>query len=89
VAKSIYEIGRCLFMLGKYDDCISHFSGMLTTYPRHPDLGEALFFIGQSYEKQGKKDNAATFYRKLLSMVPDEENAVNMKSKKALQALGV
>jgi TolA-binding protein len=89
VAKSIYEIGRCLFMLGKYDDCITHFSGMITTYPRHPDLGEALFFIGQSYEKQSKKDNAATFYRKLLSMVPDEEDPVNMKSKKALQALGV
>jgi TolA-binding protein len=76
-------------MLGKYDDCITHFSGMITTYPKHPELGEALFFIGQSYEKQGKKDNAATFYRKLLSMIPDEDNPVNMKSKKALKALGV
>jgi CRP-like cAMP-binding protein len=89
VAKSIYEIGRCLFMLGKYDDCISHFSGMIVSYPKHPDLGEALFFIGQSYEMLGKKDKAATFYRKLLSMIPDEDDVVNIKTKKALQALGV
>jgi TolA-binding protein len=88
VAKSTYEIGRCFFMLGKYDDCISHLSRMITVYPKYPDLGEVLFFMGQSYEKLGKKDQAASFYRKILSMTPDEEDAVNIKARKALKDMG-
>jgi CRP-like cAMP-binding protein len=86
-AKSAYEIGRCLFLLNKYDDCIKHFTMMITKYPKHPDLGDALFFMGQSYEKNGRKDQAAVFYKKILTMVTDEDDAVNIKARRALKAL--
>ncbi|MDR0601975.1 MAG: cyclic nucleotide-binding domain-containing protein [Treponema sp.] len=87
VAKSSYEIGRCFFLLNKYDDCIKYYTVMLTRYPRHPDLRDAIFFIGQSYEKNGRKDQAVAFYRKILSMSTDEDDGTTIKAKRALKAL--
>jgi CRP-like cAMP-binding protein len=86
-AKSAYEIGRCLYLLNKFDDCIKYFTGMITKYPRHPDLGSGLFFMGQSYEKLGKKDQAVMFYKKILTTNSDEDEAVHIKAKRALKAL--
>jgi TolA-binding protein len=87
-AKSTYEIGRCLFMMNKFDECIQQFTIMITSYPKHPNLGDALFFMAQSHENRGKKDMAKVFYKQILSMIPDEEDPVNLKAKKALTTLG-
>jgi TolA-binding protein len=86
-AKSTYELGRCLFLLNKFDDCIKYYTGMINKYPRHPELGNSLYFMGQSYEKLNEKEQAATFYKKILTMIQDEEDAVVLKSKRALKAL--
>ena len=87
VAKSNFELGRCLFLLNKAEDCIKFFTVMLTRYPKHPDLADALFYIGQCYEKGNRKDQAQTFYKKILSMSGDEENGAVVKAKRALKAL--
>jgi TolA-binding protein len=87
VAKSSYEMGRCLFLLSKYENCIKYFTMLLTRYPKHPDLRDAIFFVGQSYEKTGRKDQAAAFYRKILSMAADEDDGTTIKAKRALKAL--
>ncbi len=87
VAKSVYELGRCLYLMGKYDESLKHYTAMISTYPKHPDLGNALYFIAQCYEKKGDKDRAATFYKKILSMNQDEDDSVHLKAKKALKAL--
>jgi CRP-like cAMP-binding protein len=85
-ARSAYEIGRCLFFLNKYEDCIKHFTVLLTNYPKHPELKDSMFFMGQSYEKSGKKEQAAAFYKKILSM-SDEDDGTNIKAQRALKAL--
>jgi TolA-binding protein len=86
-AKSFYEIGRCLFMMNKFEECIQHCTAMITTYPRHPNLGDALLLMGQSHENQGRKGQAETFYRKILVIVTEERDPVNMNAKKALAAI--
>jgi TolA-binding protein len=88
VAKSSYEIGRCFYFLNKYDECIKYYTVMITRYPKHPDLRDAIFYIGQSYEKNGRKDQAAAFYKKVLSMATADDDGTSVKAKKALKALG-
>jgi CRP-like cAMP-binding protein len=87
-AKSAFEIGRCLFLMGKYDDCINYFTRMITQYPKHPSLGEALFFMGQSYEKRNLKDQGISFYKKILSMIEDTADPVYIRTKQALKDAG-
>ena len=87
VAKSTFEIGRCLFLLSKFEDCIRYYTMMITKYPRHPDLADALFYMGQSYEKGSRRDQAQTFYKKILSMPGDEESGTKIKARRALKAL--
>ena len=87
VAKSTFEIGSCLFLLNKFDDCIKYYTMMITKYPKHPDLADALFYMGQSYERNNRKDQAVTFYRKILSMPGNEEDGTHVKARRALKAL--
>ena len=87
VAKSTFEIGSCLFLLNKFEDCIRYYTMMITKYPKHPDLADALFFMGQSYERTGKKDQAVIFYKKILSMSGNEEDGTHLKARRALKAL--
>jgi TolA-binding protein len=87
-ARSSYEIGRCLFLLGKFDECVKHYTVMLTKYPRHPDLRDAIFYIGQCNERTGRKEQAAAFYKKIIAMPADEGDGTTVKAKRALKALG-
>ncbi|MDR1307249.1 MAG: cyclic nucleotide-binding domain-containing protein [Treponema sp.] len=87
-AKSAFEIGRCLYILNKFEECIQYYSGMLNKYPRHPDLREVVFFIGQSNERQGRKDRALALYQRVLSMPASAGDGVTVKAKRALDGLG-
>ena len=86
-ARSSYELGRCMFMQNKFEDCIQHYTAMLTQYPRHPDLKDAVFLLGQCYEKNGKKGQAAAFYTKIISMPADPDDGTVAKARRALKAL--
>ncbi|MDR0504163.1 MAG: cyclic nucleotide-binding domain-containing protein [Treponema sp.] len=85
-AKASFEIGQCMFLMNKYDECIKYITNMLTKYPKHPGLKEAVFIMGQSNEKMGKKDQAAAFYKKVLSM-SEGDDETTVKVKRALSLL--
>jgi CRP-like cAMP-binding protein len=87
-ARSSFEIGRCMFLLKKYEDCLRYYTTMLTQYPKHPEIKDAMFIMGQCNEKIGRKDQAAAFYKKILSMSPGEDDGTTTKVKRALGALG-
>jgi TolA-binding protein len=87
VPKALYDMGRCLFMLGQHDLTIKHFTQMITTYPKHPDIVDTLFYLGQSYEKKGDVERAKGFFKKILSMESDEDASTRIKATKALRRL--
>lgn len=87
LSKAEFEVGRCLTHLKKYDEAIRHFTALIQKYPKHPDLKEALFLIGRSYEGKGDKPWARNFYEKIVSMSSEDEPTA-VRARKALQALG-
>jgi len=66
---------------------IRHFTQLVQTYPKHPDLVDTLYWLGQSYEKKGDKERATGFYKKILAMETDEDASVRLRAQKALRAL--
>ncbi len=85
-AKAIFELGRCLYSLKKYDETIRHYTSMIQKYPKHPELMEALFYVGNSYEEKDMPEKAQSFYNKILTMASDDD-PVKRKTKKALRKL--
>ncbi|MDC7125902.1 MAG: tetratricopeptide repeat protein [Spirochaetales bacterium] len=84
--KAYFEIGRCLFSMKKYEFCVKHFSGMINKYPKHPDMLEALLFIGKSYKMSEQPEKAKSFLNKVISMA-SEDTAVYEKASKELALL--
>jgi TolA-binding protein len=87
-AKSAYEMGRCLFFLGRYKHCIRYYTSLLARHPGHPNLCDIYYVMGQIQEKTGDKKRALFFYQKILSMSAGDGPAV-AKARRALKALGV
>jgi TolA-binding protein len=85
-AKAEFEMAKCLFYLKQYDSCIKSFTAIAQKFPKHPELKDALFFVGRSYEEKGEKAKAGGLYKKIVSMGPEDDPVVR-KVKKALRAL--
>jgi len=85
-AKAQYDMGRCLYYLAQFDASIQSFSALIQKYPKHPDLKEALFFVGKCYEAKKDTAKAKGFYNKILSMA-SEDDPLARKVKKALREL--
>jgi len=62
------------------------FTNLVKNYPRHPDLLEALYHVGRSYEQKEESAKAKGFYQKITSMASDGEPILR-KAKKALKNL--
>lgn len=88
LAKAQFDMGRCLFAIGQWDMSIKHFTGIIQSYPKHPDMADMLFIMGQSWDKKGDQGKAKAFYSKVLSMSADDDSSARIKAKKALNALG-
>ncbi len=84
--KAEFEMARCLFHLKQFDATIKSFTAIVQKAPKHPDLREALFLIGRSYEEKGDVGKAGGLYKKILTLAP-EDDAVVRKARKALKAL--
>jgi len=84
--KASFEIGRCMFLLNKYEESIKYYTNMLTKFPKHPNLSEVMYIMGQCNEKIGRKEQAIAFYKKIVSMGADDTTIE--KAERALVALG-
>jgi TolA-binding protein len=85
-AKAEFEMAKCLFYLKQFDSCIKSFTAIAQKFPKHPELKDALFFVGRSYEEKGDKTKASGIYKKIITMGTEDDPVVR-KVKKALRAL--
>jgi TolA-binding protein len=85
-AKAEFEMAKCLFYLKQYDNCIKSFTAIAQKFPKHPELKDALFFVGRSYEEKGDKAKAGSLYKKIISMGPEDDGVVR-KVRKALRTM--
>ena len=84
--KAEFEMAKCLFYLKQFDSCIKSFTAIVQKFPKHPEMKDALFFVGRSYEEKGEKAKAGGLFKKIMTMGTDEDPVVR-KAKKALRAL--
>ena len=84
--KAEFEMAKCLFYLKQYDSSIKSFSAIVQKFPKHPEMKEALFFVGRSYEEKGDKAKAGGLYKKIITMGTDDDPVIR-KVKKALRTL--
>jgi TolA-binding protein len=87
VVKSLFEIGRCLYNLAKYDAAIKHFTNLIQKYPKIQELKDALYYLGLCYQQKGEEERAKSFYDKILSMDGVDEG-LKRKVNKAIRSLG-
>jgi TolA-binding protein len=87
-AKGIYEIGRCLYFMNKYEECIKHYQHMILLHPKHQDIKDAMYYVGQAYERIGKKTVAAAWYKKIIALPFSDNDKTRSKTIQALEALG-
>ncbi len=81
--KSLFEKGRCLIKMDKPLESIETFSNLIKKFQKTDLLKNALFNIGEAYEKLGKYDKAINFYQKVVNTPPKE--SINSKAKKAIE----
>ncbi|MGQ9615815.1 MAG: cyclic nucleotide-binding domain-containing protein [Spirochaetota bacterium] len=85
IPKIEFEMGRCLLAMKRYNEAIAVFTNMIKQYPKDENLKDALFNIGIAYKQQGDNARAASFFEKVLKMLP--ESPVDRKAKKELASL--
>lgn len=86
--KCSLEIGRCYFGLKQFEQCVRFFGGLIKSSPEHPDLADAMFLVGQSYEGLNDKAKAASVYERILQLGDKVGDDVRKKVKNAQKALG-
>jgi TolA-binding protein len=86
IVKAQFEMSKCLFYLKQYDQCVQSFTAIIQKFPKHPELREAIFFIGRCYEEKGDAAKAGGLYKKVMTMAPEDDPVVR-KARKALKVM--
>ncbi|MGD8534314.1 MAG: tol-pal system protein YbgF [Candidatus Aminicenantes bacterium] len=73
VDDSLYWIGECYFSQEKHDEAIEQFNEMILNYPRGDKIPAAYLKKGLSLAELGKKEEALSVFKLLVSKFPLEE----------------
>lgn len=79
-----FEKGRKAYNSGKYDDAKKYLQEAVDL---NKDNVDAIYFFGRLYHKQGNKEKATEYYRKVVKDYPDSERVSEARSR--LNELGV
>jgi len=70
---AIYWIGECYFSQKKYDKAIEYFNELILNYPNGDKIPASYLKKGISLTEQGKKQEAISVFRLLITKYPLEE----------------
>lgn len=73
VDDSLYWIGECYFSQKKYEEAIEQFNELILNYPRGDKIPAAYLKKGLSLTELGKKEEALSVFKLLVSKFPLEE----------------
>jgi soluble lytic murein transglycosylase-like protein/TolA-binding protein len=71
---AILQLGRGLYLEGKYDDASKAFQKVFDVYPQAPAAREAVGYLGSSYIRMKRTDDAVTAYKLLIDRFADGPN---------------
>lgn len=77
VARNSYKVGYDAFRAEKYDTAIEQLS---RAYSYDPTNGEALYNLGNSYNKKGDTAKAVEIYQQVVELFPNTEKARKSKN---------
>ncbi|HEY5595439.1 MAG TPA: outer membrane protein assembly factor BamD, partial [Nitrospiria bacterium] len=66
-----FYVGRFYFKQEAYPAAVYRFQQILTFYPNHPLVADALYYTALSYVKEGKAELAAASLEDLIAKYPD------------------
>ena len=66
-----YRVGCCLYHLERYNDAMTQLASVIRKYPKHPNLGEVVWYMGLCHEASGDNEKAQGFVRKAEKIVPE------------------
>jgi TolA-binding protein len=65
------RVGCCLYHVEQYGEATKHLAQVIRKYPKHPNLAEAVYYMGLSHRSLGEKDKAVGFLKKAGAMAPE------------------
>lgn len=68
LGKAYVGAGKSLYEQDENVRCVQLLTSFISTDPKSLQVGEALMYLGKSYEKMEQKDKAKAFYTKALSL---------------------
>lgn len=71
--KAHFELGRCQYKLGKFNEALGTLSGLIKKFPNSTMVKSALLYIGMIFEDLKNFDKAVTYYSKVMSMEPKDQ----------------
>lgn len=84
-ARVIHNLGMIAFMNKKHADASTYFSKLYVKFPNAPYLANGLYYLGLSFQKLNKNENAIQIYKTLIKKFPKSNSS--KKAKKSLDKL--
>ncbi|MDA3851336.1 MAG: cyclic nucleotide-binding domain-containing protein [Spirochaetaceae bacterium] len=78
-----YQLGLCLTKMEKPQEAIKQFTSLVKRFPKHPKLGQILYYLAFNYEKLGDKTKAVGFLKKAMPLLAGDslsQKAANLLS---------
>ncbi|MGB3862064.1 MAG: tol-pal system protein YbgF [Candidatus Aminicenantaceae bacterium] len=70
---ALYWIGECYFSQEKYNEAVEHFNELILNYPNGDKIPAAYLKKGISLAEQGRKEEALSVFKLLITKFPLEE----------------